>query len=176
MKLLIVRHADAGDKEQFSGTKKPDQLRPLTSAGREVMQSAALGLKKIVPKVDIIATSPFTRAAQTAAILCAAFDLPMPAATPALEPTAAPDDFENWLAEQRAVPVIVAVGHEPHLGTLATWLMTGIGKHGIHLTKGGACLLEFESAARRGEGVLEWLHTADQLARSARTRARARRG
>jgi phosphohistidine phosphatase len=179
MRLVIVRHADAGEAEQFARTKKPDSLRPLSAVGRQTMQSVALGLRKLVPQIERVVTSPFTRAAQTASILCAAYDIAgSPLATPALEPEKPPAEFEAWLAQQSDAKVIAAVGHDPHVGTLATWFMTGVAKPGLHLEKGGACLLEFEGAVRGGEAVLQWLNTAEQLARGARMRARsgARRG
>ena len=40
MKLVIVRHADAGDKEEFAKTGEPDELRPLSDKGRKQMTSA----------------------------------------------------------------------------------------------------------------------------------------
>ena len=69
MKLLLIRHAIAEEREDFEKTGKDDRLRPLTDEGRKKMKQAARGLKEVVPHVDLLATSPLTRAAQTGAIL-----------------------------------------------------------------------------------------------------------
>ena len=66
MKLLLVRHAIAEEREEFERTGEPDDQRPLTSEGRKKMKRAAAGLGELVNKVDILATSPLARAQQTA--------------------------------------------------------------------------------------------------------------
>jgi phosphohistidine phosphatase len=69
MKVLIIRHAIAEERDDFARTGKDDRLRPLTDEGRKKMKQAARGLKALVPEIDLLATSPLTRAAQTAAVL-----------------------------------------------------------------------------------------------------------
>ena len=158
MKLLIVRHADAGDREEFAKTGKPDYQRPLSKKGVDQMKSAVAGLKKLVPTVDLIVTSPYVRAEQTAEIVRSAYGADVPQEiTDALEPEKSPAEFETWLHEHDELEVVVAVGHEPHLGTLATWLMTGSDDSRVDLKKGGACLIVFEKRLKRRSGVLRWL-------------------
>ena len=62
MDLLVIRHAIAEDREVFAGTGKDDSLRPLTDRGRERMQEGARGLVRLVDRLDVLATSPLTRA------------------------------------------------------------------------------------------------------------------
>ena len=69
MKLLLLRHAIAEEQADFARTGKDDRLRPLTEEGRKKMKQNAKGLREIVPDIDLLATSPLTRAAQTAAIV-----------------------------------------------------------------------------------------------------------
>src|SRR5260370_27632219 len=69
MKLLIIRHAIAEDREDFARTGKDDSLRPITDEGKKKMKQGARGLRTLVPEIDLLATSPLTRAAQTAAVL-----------------------------------------------------------------------------------------------------------
>ena len=69
MKLLLVRHAIAEDRREFEATGRDDALRPLTAEGREKMREAALGLRTVVPSIDVLATSPLVRAADTAGII-----------------------------------------------------------------------------------------------------------
>ena len=163
MKLLIVRHADAGDREEFAKTAEPDHLRPLSEKGREQMRSGVKGLKQLVPSADLIVTSPYTRAVQTAAIVRESYGSVAQEESSTLEPEVAPAEFEAWLKTQRDVEVVVAVGHEPHLGALATWLMTGSDESHVELKKGGACLLVFDKRAKKGAGTLRWLMGPKEL-------------
>lgn len=163
VKLLLVRHADAGDREEFGKSGEPDHLRPLSQKGREQTRSAVAGLTKLVPSADLIVTSPYTRAAQTAAIVRDAYGKIAQEESNTLEPEVAPADFEAWLKEHGDHEVVIAVGHEPHLGALATWLMTGSEESRVEMKKGGACLLVFDKRAKKGAGTLRWLMGPKEL-------------
>src|SRR5438445_12867631 len=78
MKVLLVRHGPAGDKTEYAKTGRPDRARPLTPEGRKKMKKAALGLKRIVPRIDYAASSPLRRALQTAQIVGKAYKLKAP--------------------------------------------------------------------------------------------------
>src|SRR3989442_2786257 len=86
MRLLVVRHAIAEDREAFARSHKDDSTRPLTPDGRRKMERAALGLKELVPELDVLAASPYKRAIETAEIIAAAYGgvslVPGPAPTP----------------------------------------------------------------------------------------------
>ncbi|HMC56690.1 MAG TPA: histidine phosphatase family protein [Gemmatimonadaceae bacterium] len=163
MQLLIVRHADAGDKEEFAKTGKPDSERPLSDKGRRQMEGAVEGLVALVPECDTLVTSPYVRARQTAEIVAQEYDCPVQEAT-SLEPERSPEGFARWCRDNaRDAELIIAVGHEPHLSTLATWLMTGDDESHIELKKGGACLLEFDDGIEKSAGTLCWLMGPKEL-------------
>jgi phosphohistidine phosphatase len=63
--------------------------------------------------------------------------------------------------------VVAVVGHEPHLGTLVTWLLTGVAEPRVPLRKGGACLVDFTRRPGRGGGTLRWSLTPSMLRRMA---------
>lgn len=162
---MIVRHADAGDAEEFAKTGQPDSMRPLSSKGRKQIRLAAKALLKLVPDVSLIVTSPYVRAAETHDALLATYGKRVESAsTDTLEPERSPDDFAKWLRSQKQADVVAAVGHEPHLSTLVTWFMTGSDDSRAQLKKGGACLLDFEDHAARDRATLRWLLTPKQLA------------
>jgi phosphohistidine phosphatase len=163
MKLLVIRHAIAMDQEEFAGTGQSDDLRPLTSDGMKKMKKVTRGLREEVDKLDHLATSPLTRAGQTAEILADTYGMGDAEVTASLAPSAQLEDFEAWCATHADKDVIAVVGHEPHLSSLVTWLLTDRKDSGIELRKGGACLIEFESVPRRGLGTLRWLLTPRQL-------------
>lgn len=164
MKLLIVRHADAGDRDEFAKTGEPDNLRPLSPKGREQMRDVSEGLRAVVPSADLIVTSPYTRAVQTAEIVRGAYGNVPQEMSDTLEPDASNADFETWMRSHGDKAVVIAVGHEPHLGMLATWLMTGGDESRIELKKGGACLLAFDGRVKKGDGMLRWLMGPKDLA------------
>ena len=69
MRLLVIRHAVAEERDAFAVTGQPDARRPLTDDGRTKMKAGARGLRGIVPRLNVLATSPLLRAAQTAEIV-----------------------------------------------------------------------------------------------------------
>ena len=165
MDLLVVRHAVAVERETFAATGKPDDLRPLTADGQRKMRQIGKGLQSLVDGLDLLVTSPLTRAAQTAEVLARAYGIKVGEVVEALRPGAPFPAFAQWASTRDAASTIAIVGHEPHLSGLVTWLMTGGNQPRIALKKGGACLLTFTGVPRRAEGTLEWLATASQLRR-----------
>lgn len=164
MELLVIRHGAAMDKDEFAKTGQSDDSRPLTSAGMEEMKQIARGLRELVKKIDLLATSPLVRAVQTAEIVGDAYDVAVDQTTTSLSPDSDPAEFEKWCTDLDVKRVAV-VGHEPHLTALVTWLLTGEDDAIIDLKKGGSCLLEFDSAITSGAGMLKWLMTPGQLKR-----------
>ena len=163
MKLLVIRHAIAMDSEEFADTGETDDRRPLTNYGAKRMRKNAKGLRTLIDRIDRFATSPLTRAIETAEIISEVFSIDQAELCAALVPRMALEEFEEWARERTDTDVLAIVGHEPHLSVLVTWLMTGSQESRIQLKKGGACLLEFESAPRRNSATLLWLLTPRQL-------------
>lgn len=162
MKLLLIRHAIAEERESFARTGKEDRLRPLTDEGRKKMKQAAKGLRAMVPEIELLATSPLTRAAQTAAILDSVYGDVKEVEIKELSPEATPERFLRWLRKQKA-DTVAAVGHEPSLSLIASWLLTGQERRVIALRKGGACLIDFPDGVDAGAGTLLWALTPAQL-------------
>ncbi len=163
MKLLIVRHGVAEDKEVFAETGKADDERPLTAKGRKKMKRASRGLRAIVPEIGLIATSPLVRARETAVIIAAAYTTEIGAVVDELRPEAPFTAFLDWLRPLADRSPVAVVGHEPHLSGLATWLMCGGKESRLELGKGGACLLSFDDAIERGGATLYWLMASKHL-------------
>ena len=166
MELLVIRHGVAEEREEFAATGKDDSLRPLTKEGRWKMERGARALRHALPSLNVIATSPFTRAAQTAKIVAAAYDDVDVERVDALTPDRRPQDFLAWLRKRDAGDRVAAVGHEPHLGALVYWLLTGESVEGrIAMKKGGACLLELDARSRAGKATLLWSLTPSIMRR-----------
>ena len=109
MRLFIVRHAEAALGE-------PDDLRPLTEAGRE--QARRLGQRFADDGIqpDAVLSSPLLRARETAAEIAKAVGVAVEA-DERLAPGAAPDDVRA-AASGRGETVVV-VGHQPDCGLIA---------------------------------------------------------
>lgn len=157
VELLVIRHGVAEERETFAATGQDDSLRPLTKEGRWKMERVAKGLRRLLPSVSLVATSPFARALQTARIVSAEYGKAELERLDALTPEGKPRAFMAWLREHQEVERVAAVGHEPHLGSLVSWMLTGEAVEGrIALRKGGACLLEFDDRPRMGRARLIW--------------------
>jgi len=156
MQLLIVRHAIAADQLKWAATGRPDDQRPLTDKGRARMKRNAAGIVAALPQLDIIATSPFTRAAQTAALLGRAYGKVEVAEVPALGAGGSRDELLEWLSARDQEEQVAIVGHEPDLGWLVAWFLGGDGVPAVGMRKGGACLLEFVGHPSPGRGELKW--------------------
>ena len=162
MKLLLIRHAIAEEREDFARTGKDDRLRPLTEDGRKKMKQVARGLQEIVPEIDLLATSPLTRAAQTGAIVDTVYGGLKEVEIDELSPESTPNDFLRWLRKQKG-DCIAAVGHEPSISLILSWLLTGSERRIFSFRKGGACLLEFTGEVGGGTATLLWALTPGQL-------------
>ena len=156
MQLLVVRHAIAEDREAFAAAGRGDAHRPLTAKGSRRMRRAARGLRHLVRSVDVIVSSPYTRAAETAEILRRAYKIDEVQTAGVLKPGAAVADTARSL-ERYSEETVLLVGHEPHLGRLVAYLVAGVDRSAINLKKGGACLIEFDALPRKGQGRLMWL-------------------
>lgn len=160
MELLIVRHGPAADRLKWANAGRRESERPLTPEGRRRAKAAAAGLRAAYGRADLVASSPWKRAAQTAALLADALDAPR-AACPALLPSRPYEDLAAWLGARREKRVAL-VGHEPHLSGFASWLLAGGARSFLRLKKSQALLLELDSPAR-GSAALVWSLPPRQL-------------
>ena len=103
MRVLIVRHAEAGPGS-------PDDLRTLTTAGRERARGLGRRLREQGFEPDAVLSSPLLRARETAAALA----LGEPEADERLAPGATPDDIREAVLERGET--VIVVGHQPDCG------------------------------------------------------------
>jgi phosphohistidine phosphatase len=129
VRLYLVRHAEAAQLE-------PDELRPLTSTGRE--QARALGKQLAADGIrpDVVLTSPLLRARETGAEIAKATGSH---AEPdeRLAPGATTEDVRAAV-EGRGERVVV-VSHQPDCGQIAAEVT---GRDAPPFPAGGMCVLE----------------------------------
>jgi phosphohistidine phosphatase len=153
MRVLLLRHADAGDRDP---NRWPDDtLRPLTARGRRRQRRAARWILRRGLVATRLFSSPWVRAWETALILTERGAGPTPVAVPAL--AASPDlaAIEAALGRLTGRAVVHLVGHEPWLGQLAAILLTGRADGlAIDFPKSGILGLELDRLAP-GQARLE---------------------
>ena len=126
------------------------------------MKKAAQGLRRVLPQLDRLLSSPLVRARQTAEIVGEAFG---GLEVESLDAAATGDGNELLGALRAAVrgSTIAVVGHEPIGGEWTGWLLTGGAADFIAYKKGEACALSFAGAIRPGEADLLWKIRPRQL-------------
>ena len=154
MELYILRHAIAVPR----GTPGyPDDNRPLTDEGIRKMRKAARGLKRILPELDAILTSPMERAAETAHIVAEALHLEDRLfITESLKPGMNEKRVFAELAHYEHARALMLVGHEPDLSTLASTLI-GAPAAGLELKKGCAMRIDVDALPPHDTGRLVFL-------------------
>lgn len=164
MQLLVIRHAIADDREDFAATGKDDSERPLTRIGKRRMRRNARGLRRVAPVIGKIASSPYARAMETARIVADTLGVQEEVVTvDALTPDHVSEALLPFLSTLPPDATVAIVGHEPHLGRLVTWLMTGSSESHVMFKKGGAALLDLGVRPAAGSAILQWLLTPGQL-------------
>ena len=154
MELHVLRHGIAVER----GAKgyDDDSLRPLTPDGRAKTLEVARGLKSLGYKWDIVWTSPFVRARQTAEIVAKAFGLPKKnlRETTALIPTASLRQLADTLSQIPEASIHLIVGHEPHLSTIVGEIIGVGGAFNVDFKKAGFITVEITRLAPRPAGIL----------------------
>lgn len=143
--VYIVRHAVAEDKVEWAMQSSDDSLRPLTAKGAAKMKKLARKYFSAIGKVDLILTSPYVRAQQTADILHQEFSKADLKQSQWLIPTNDPSKcIANLQRQIRSCKRVILVGHQPHLGDLISVLLTGDKGLSIDLKKGSLTCLRFK--------------------------------
>ena len=154
--LYLLRHADAGDPEDWTGS---DDVRPLSGKGEK--QSRRLGrfLEDVGFSPGAIITSPKARARQTAEIVADVLGVEI-----------AIDDRLAGGLDVVAIEAIlfdageperpVLVGHDPDFSELTSWIA---GAGSITLKKGALVRIDTVRPISHASGALRWLLPPDLL-------------
>lgn len=150
MKIMLVRHGIAVDREEFAGE---DRDRPLTEKGRRRARRAFRGLQRLYPEIDRILTSPAVRAHHTARLLRREYPGAQLETTDLLQIGGL--DFQALveLIGSQASDVTALVGHEPDLTRLAS-LLLGAPDLPVELCKAGVLVIDMTEDGRTLETLL----------------------
>ncbi len=165
MKLYILRHAIAEDRDEI--LYPDDSLRHLTEKGEKKMVKIAEHLKDMGLQIDLILTSPYVRAYETARIVAKTFGIKKKqlVLSDHLTPSGFAKDLIAEINENYQVENLMLVGHEPYLSDLVAMLVAGDPSMSITMKKGGLCCLSIDNLLYDKCATLEWLMMPAQLTR-----------
>ena len=157
MDLYLVRHAIAVERGTEGFNRDSD--RPLTEKGIKKMKGVAKAMKNMGVSFDLLLSSPFRRAKETAEIIGDEFECRKSIKfSPHLAVGGSPRELIDEINHDYPdVGDIMLVGHEPYLSTLISMLVSGHDGIPVRMKKGGACKLSIETLSFRRCAELEWL-------------------
>ena len=158
LQLYLLRHADAGDPEAWTG---PDADRPLSAKGEGQAERLAAFLRERRFEPDAVISSPKLRAKRTAEIVADRWSTGV--------------RFDDRLAsgfDGAVVDAILAdagsparpmlVGHDPDFSELLASLS---GAREVSMKKGALARVDVRGPVADGRGALRWLVPPDLLDR-----------
>ncbi|TWU30155.1 SixA phosphatase family protein [Bythopirellula polymerisocia] len=160
MNIFIARHAWA---YEFGDPRWPDDSqRELEPEGAERYMQVVQTLAERGFAPELVATSPYTRCAQTAEII-AEYTSQKPDVVPldALEPGSSFEALLKWSRDSECESVCW-VGHAPDVGWLTAALVGDSGAS-LRFAKGSVASVRMDEGIVPGAGELMWLATAKVL-------------
>jgi len=120
MEIYLLRHGIAED----AAPGKPDSDRALTAAGREKLRRVLARAHAAKVKPDLILSSPYRRALQTAEIAAEALGYrDQIVQTPTLLPEADPQDTWGEIRVHKSGNSLLLASHEPLMSSLLGYLL-----------------------------------------------------
>lgn len=148
-RVYFFRHGPASPREAWSGS---DDKRPLTDTGRKRTECVADLLSHGDIAVDLVLTSPYTRARETADIVAAALNAPVKSEK-LLAPGFSAGALQEILERNSDHTAIVIVGHEPSFSAVISEVIGG----GAIVLKKAACARVDLVVPGTAIGELVWL-------------------
>lgn len=149
MDLILWRHADAAEGS-------PDHERELTDKGRAQAKRMAQWLERHLPEDAVVLVSPAVRAQQTAKALKRALTV-----SDALDTNTDCMTALKAIGNTASGKTIVAVGHQPTLGRIASRLLTGM-EGDLSVKKGAVWWISVRNG-KKGLATLRAVMTPEML-------------
>ena len=159
--LYLLRHADAGDPEAWSGS---DDERPLSSKGEAQSERLATFLHGVRLQVDAVISSPKVRASRTAEIVADGLGAKV-RIDDRLASGVRPSTVDEVLRDAGGPTRAMIVGHDPDFSDLLVKLS---GAPNISMKKGALARVDVRGRVADGRATLRWLVPPDLLDRDRR--------
>ena len=163
MNIFLLRHGIA--VEPGSAGFEKDSERTLIPKGERKLWQVADAMAGQKLSFDVILTSPYIRARQTADIIAEALDLRKKLQeVEHLTPGGSAKKLIETINSLKPPPTdVLLVGHEPSMSELISLLISGDTKTGVQMKKGGLCKLTVDELRSGQCARLEWLLTPKQM-------------
>src|SRR5580692_2078668 len=164
MEIYVVRHGIAIDREDPKCP--PDPERYLTEEGVEKTKRVAAAVAALGATPDLLLSSPYVRAMQTAEIFASALDYSKQKIrrTDLLLPGTEPSLLFRELAKDKQTSTLFVFGHAPQLDDIIAAAL-GSKHHITSMKKAGVALLELKRISPPN-GQLVWLAPPKLLRRA----------
>ena len=162
MNIHLLRHGIAAPLAEENDFR--DEKRRLTPEGEIKLRRAAQGLKVLQVSFDLIASSPLIRARETAEVVAEVLKHKPPIDIwDELEPEGTPESVCSRLHAHFEKASLLLVGHQPSMGVLASFLLTGSSSRSLPFKKGSIFSLEVTELPPIGVGNLNWMLNSKML-------------
>jgi phosphohistidine phosphatase len=153
MELYLFRHGIAEDGKPGSS----DADRELTDEGRKKVAEVVKAARKAGVEPSLIISSPYKRAAQTAAIAATGFDYSSGVLhTNTLVPHGSPEKVWSELRDHKDETAIVLAGHEPLMSELVAYLLASPALR-IDMKKAAMVRIDVPATGAAPHGTLRWM-------------------
>lgn len=158
MRIIFIRHAEAVEKSECTG----EQGRYLTPDGRYLFRRTARTMRDEGLDPNLILSSPYLRAVQTADILAEKIDYVGSLVTAKeLAPGFDMEALTRIILSYKTVKELVLVGHEPDLSTVISTLL--LLPEGLLLEKGAALKLSLDPDNLDSQASFKWMAVGKKL-------------
>jgi phosphohistidine phosphatase len=153
MELYLFRHGIAEDGKPGHS----DTDRELTDEGRKKVAEVVKAARKAGVEPSLILTSPYKRAAETAALAATGFDYKTGVLqTDTLVPHGSPEKVWGELRAHKDETAILLAGHEPSMSHLAAYLLASPALR-IEIKKAAMVRIDVEAMGQTPHGTLRWM-------------------
>lgn len=160
IEVYLQRHGIA--EEIGHGGK--DSARALTTEGKHRLRIILRRARKSGVHPELILTSPYKRAVETAELAAQVLDCPDAVQqTRALAPESSPEAVWTEIRAHKHAGRMLLSGHEPLLSQTAAYLLDAPGLR-LDFKKGAIVRIDFETAGAAPRGVLKWMLTPSTAA------------
>jgi phosphohistidine phosphatase len=161
-RLYLMRHGEALSTAQWGGLETE---RPLTEVGRRDLRQVAAGIAALDIRFDLVASSSYARAVETAEIVALVLGHKDPIETSdRFIPGATTDAVLGFIQRFAKKEHVLLVGHAPDVGKIALDLIGWRAKREFFFPTGSICCIDLVGAPPEPYGQLAWFLPAALLA------------
>lgn len=151
MRLFLLRHSKAKEASLLAF----DAKRKLTAEGKTLAFRRAQKFRKKLDHIEVIFSSPFPRALETAEIFASVLGKEnVLSELDLLDTSGQPLQILKMMSKLKNQQNILLVGHEPWMSKLASLLISGSQNTHIRIKKCGLCIIEVHSYRPSGGRLL----------------------